>query len=187
MKKILIVLTLVLCLLLAGCIQIDISVPGLKKSETEDTQEEDVEILDYPNEIGTDEEKLLTPLLPDEVFITTAAENGLEGSVYQIYGTVEKITADYNGNMNTIHLNTHKGDVVISNIILGMASDSSFGELGKVNQNTLDRLCPMPSIGEFCRIFAEYQGFSDQYEAPYFIYGSTDYLSEALLSAIGLE
>lgn len=189
MKTKLIVLITIACLLLSGCIQIEISIPGADKPKVEEPQEtEDTMVVaDYPSAIGTDEEKLLIRLLPDEVFETTAEENGLDGTLYQIYGTVEKVAADSDGTMNVIHLRTHKGDIVISNVALSMSSDSSFSKLGAIDADTIEMLCPIPQEGEFCRIFAEYQGFSEKYKAPYFIYGGTDYLAEALLSSIELN
>lgn len=173
-----------------------ITVPDRNDTKTDETQEkvvateevaaEETEIIinDYPDAIGSDEEKLLTPLLPDEVFTSTAEENGLEGTVYKIYGTVTEITADENGNINFIYLHTYMGDIVIQNIIFSMVDDQGFSELGKLDSDVINSLCPIPQKGEFCRIFAEYQGFSGKYNAPYFIYGSQDYMLTVVLEAL---
>lgn len=190
MKIKFVALIVVICLIFTGCIKVEISLPGEDKSETDATQEikeAEVVVLDYPDAIGTDEDKLLMPFLPDEIFNTTAEENGLEGTLYKIYGTVEKITAGDDGVMDTIHLRTPDGNVVITNLALSMEADSSFSELGEVDWDMVERLCPMPKVGELCRIFAEYQGFSETEQAPFFMYGSSDYLSEVLVATIEID
>ncbi len=182
-------LALTICFLLTGCINIEISVPGPNKASeasTQPTEDITTEVLDYPDTIGSDEEKLLTPLLPDEIFDTTAEDNGLDGTLYKIYGTVEDISANSDGVLDTIHLSTHKGNIVITNLAPAMEADSSFNELGTVDWNMVNALCPMPKIGEFCCIFAEYQGYSETYKAPYFSYGSSDFLSDIIISATSL-
>lgn len=163
-----------------------ITFPDRNDPKADETQAEETDIIinDYPDAIGSDDEKLLTPLLPDEVFISTAEENGLDGTVYQILGTVKEITADADGNMNVIHLQTHKGNVVISNIAVSMAAEYSFSELGIINTDTIATLCPMPEIGEFCRIYAEYQGYSEKYQTPYFIYGGIEYLTDVIINSL---
>ena len=190
LKVKLVILALVVCLLFTACIKIEISVPDWNNSKTDSTQEaggteipENV-IYDYPDAIGTTEEKLLTPLLPDDVFESTAEENDLGGTLYQIYGTVTEITSGSNGNMSVIYLHTHQGDIVISNIALSMAADSSFGELGELNLEKVKAMCPMPKEGEFCCIFAEYQGFSEKYKAPFFIYGGEAYMTHVVIEAL---
>ena len=159
----------------------------LKRPNADTNQKaEEVENItrDYPDAIGSEEQKLLTPLLPDEIFKTTAEENGLDGTLYKVYGTVTDITADADGNLNIIHLHTLDGDVVISNLALSIAGDPSFNELGEIDWDKLSSMCPMPSVGEFCRIFAEYQGFSEKYNAPFFIYGGMDYMTSILLNSV---
>ena len=187
MKTKALVLALAICFLLTGCINVEITIPGSNKSPTQSTEASTPEVLDYPDAIGTDEQKLLTPLLPDEVFGTTADENGLDGTLYKIYGTVENITAGSDGVMDTIQLRTHKGNVVISNLALSMEEESSFSELGTVDWDMVKAKLPMPKVGEFCCIFAEYQGYSEKYKAPSFAYGSTDFLSELLIEAIKIQ
>lgn len=190
MKIKLIALVLIVCLLLTGCINVEISIPGsnkLNEATTQSTEATTPEVLDYPDTIGNAEEKLLTPLLPDEVFGSTAEENGLDGTLYKIYGTVENITAGSDGVMDTIQLRTHKGNVVISNLALSMEAESSFSELGTVDWDMVKANLPMPKVGEFCCIFAEYQGYSEKYKAPSFTYGSTDFLSEILFNAIKVQ
>lgn len=190
MKRILLIAALCVCSILSGCIQIEVNLPGPGDLATEiagttlTTEPAAVDIPEYPNTIGTEAEKLMIPIFPDEIFSSTAEENGLGGTLYQVYGTVTDITADSSGIMNTIHLRTYKGNVVISNTALSMAAESSFGELGTINESTIATLCPMPKEGELCCIFAEYQGFSEKYKTPYFIYGSTDYLTDVLLAAV---
>lgn len=152
--------------------------------EAKETEETEIIINDYPDAIGSDDEKLFTPLLPDEVFISTAEENGLDGTVYQILGTVKEITADAHGNMTVIHLHTHKGDLVIENIALSMVDDQSFSELGDIDLDVINSLCPMPQKGEFCRIYAEYQGYSEKYQTPYFIYGGIEYLTDVIINSL---
>lgn len=150
-------------------------------SETTTSSGSNVDILEYPSPIGSEEDKLMIPICPDEIFSTTAEKNGLEGTLYKICGTVTDITADSDGCMNTIHLRTHKGNVVIQNIIISM---SSLDELGTLDESIIETLCPMPKEGELCWIFAEYQGFSEKFKTPFFIYGGSDYLTEVLLSSV---
>lgn len=161
------------------------SVPEGKQTAQEEstTDTPETQVFDYPNTIGTDAEKLLTPILPDKLFGSTAEENGLGGTLYQIYGTVTDIVTDSDGSVD-IHLHTHKGNIVITNLVQSMVNDPSMTALGTFNQATIDSLCPTPKKGEFCRIFAEYQGFSEKYQAPCFIYGSTSFISDVLITAV---
>ena len=165
-------------------------VPALnttKEDTTQTTEKTTADPLDYPDAIGSEGDKLLVPLLPDGVFVTTAEENGLDGTLYKIYGTVENITASSDGVMDTIHLRTHAGNIVISNLALSMEAESRLSELGTVDWDMVKENLPMPKVGEYCRIFAEYQGYSEKYKAPHFTYGSTVFLSELLVEAISIQ
>lgn len=144
------------------------------------------EVLSYPDSIGTAEDKLLTPILPEIVFSTTAEENGLDGTLYQIHGTVLEYILDDAGNPATLRVDTLDGEVVINDPFYGLLETSSNGELGSIDQDKLSSFFPMPEVGEFACIFAEYQGMSNKYNAPFFIYGSNEYLTNALLECIEL-
>lgn len=156
-------------------------------SKTTTSSGSNVDILEYPSAIGTEEEKLMIPICPDEIFSSTAEENELEGTLYRICGTVTDITTDSEGNVNAIFLRTHKGNVVIGHIATAMAAETNFEEIGEIDKAVIEAQCPMPKEGEFCWIFAEYQGFSENFKTPFFVYGGRDYLIHALLSAAELE
>ena len=191
MKRIF-VLLLVISLTLTGCININLTVDNSEPTvpaAQEPTQEDEttVEVLDYPDGIGTEDEKLLTPLLSDELFNSTGEENGKVGTMYQIYGTVDKYIFDEAGNIEALHLTTHKGDIAIGDPCQMFMEDNSMDELGSVDLEKLRRFFPLPAEGEFVRIFAEYQGMSNKYGCPYFIYGDTGYLTNALMESMGFN
>lgn len=183
------VLVLALCLLLTACVKIEITFPENDKDDSTsgNSTEASVEIKDYPDAIASEEEKLLMPLLPDEIFETTAEENNLGGTLYKIYGTVVAITEGPDGIADTIRLNTLEGDVVISNIVFAMEAESTSGELGFTDWEKVKASCPMPEVGESCRVFAEYQGYSEKEQAPHFIYGSSDFLTEIVIASTTIE
>lgn len=178
MKRVFLALFVCICITLSGC-----SGAGLNGEDPQGTQDvtqgsEGTKIKDYPDGIDTTEGKLLTPLLPDEVFTSTAQENGNGGTLYQIYGTVEEFGYDENGAIEWFRVSTHKGDIVVGDPCPAIINS------GTVDAEKLREFFPLPAAGEFVRIFAEYQGMSGKFNCPYFIYTSEDYMVNATIASM---
>lgn len=151
----------------------------------EATQEIAPEIKDYPDKIDTEEGKLLTPLLADELFTSNAEENNLDGTLYQIYGTVtEYIYDEVHSHIEAYRISTHKGEIVVGDPCHDIISGEVFDDLGSIDEAALRSYLPILPKGVFLRVFAEYQGTSYQYGCPFFIYGGTDYLAEAVVASM---
>lgn len=184
MKKSFFIVLICICLLLACCNSSTQDAGNIDDAQLSTQETEPVEVKDYPDLIDTTEGKLLTPLLPDEVFTSSAEENGLDGTLYQVYGTVTEYIYDENSEIEAFRVHTHKGDIVIGDLCQSLISDGTYDELGTIDAEAIRYLLPIPPKDEFLRIFAEYQGMSNEYGCPYFIYGSTDYLTDALLASL---
>lgn len=133
--------------------------------------------IDYPGNTGIPIENGLSDI-PIEVYTQTGAENGLAGTVYSVVGTVKEVGRD--GITDYFIVTTDKGDVWI-----GDYSDITVEEslaLGyEIDLTQLKKYYPQPSVGQKIRVVAEYQGMSELWKLPAFTYGSTDYMTQALM------
>ena len=186
MKNKVIIAFLFICLLLAGCVHIDVHTDGGDNTSkhTAPSSTAEVNIQEYPSDIGTSEEKLLTMLVPSELFTTIGEDNGLIGNLFQIYGTVRDISYDDSGNPCYIHIRHHYGDIIIQDPYYMLTEDSAFDELGEIDPKVLRSYFPLPEVGEFVCFYAEYQGMSNKFNAPFFVYGDSDYMVNAVLDSI---
>ena len=119
---------------------------------------------------------------PDTIYTTSAAENGLDGELYTITGTVTDIQSDDSEYQYTwILIETESGPVVVgnpSNYLLQEIGDSGDTEKCK-------SYFASPSIGDFVCIYSEYMGYSDAFDCAAFIYGGADYMTDAVIDCMG--
>ena len=116
-------------------------------------------------------------ILPDIIFSTTGAENGLVDTVYLIEGKVTDRGID--GEYPYFTVTTKKGAVWISDVSSATASPKP-NQQTRYNLKTLETYYPLPEIGELVRVHAQYQGMSAVNKYPCFVYGSADYLAKSL-------
>lgn len=195
MKKAFLAVLLCLSLIIAGCgIEDDIADSAAENatgnttnstaSTTDATQEEQTEILMYPSNTGIDfVEYALFP--PKEIYTTTAEENGHAGEIYTVSGRVEDYFISDDG-MGYLRISTLEGEVIISDAAESFRTAAGLEALGQIDFDKLRSYCPIPEEGEYCVVFAEYQGMSNTFGCPFFVYASSDYLSEALLRSIAV-
>ena len=123
--------------------------------------------------------------VPNVIYNTTAAENGLAGNIYILDGVLEKTTSLTVGDESMIYENsyitTDHGTVIITNYYKAFY-DASVEEFG---QSTVDAMCPddinnyvLPQIGERARFLVIYHGYSNKENAPVFIFGANSLLFE---------
>lgn len=168
MKKRLIPIVLILMVLFAAC------------SGTPYTPNYDLsgitDIPLYPGNTGINIDNA-ERVLPDTIFSTTGAENGLVDTVYLIEGEVTDRGID--GEYPYFTVTTKKGAVWISDISSATASPSPDSQ-PRYDLDILQNYYPLPEIGELVRVYAQYQSMSATSNYPCFIYGSADYLVKAL-------
>lgn len=172
------ILTLLACavLLLSGCGKEMIA------NETTTSPTEREEVLHYPGDVANGKIPKYADLLPDEVFTTTGEENGLTGNLYMLLGTVKRYVEKPEGYPIYIEVSTMDGDVVIMDPVEFMKYDTASNTmLTDAGLEKLREFYPLPDVGEFVVIFAEYQGMSELFECPAFIYGTSSYMLEAIL------
>lgn len=137
--------------------------------------------IDYPGNTGIPIEEGLTDI-PEEVYTQTGAENGLSGTVYSVVGTVKEVSRGESGDYFVI--TTERGDVWV-----GDASEITVKEslaLGcEIDLSQLKSYYPLPSVGEKVRVAAQYSGMNGVIGLPAFTYGTTDYLTMALMLSTG--
>lgn len=186
MKTRIFTIFLSVCFLLAGCVHINVHMDGEDNSskQTVPNSTAVVNIQEYPSNIGTHEEKLLTQLVPQEVFTTSGEDNGMSGNLFQIYGTVIDIFPDESGDPCYIRIRHHYGEIVIQDPYYMLAEGSAFDELGEIDPEILRSYFPLPEVGDLVCFYAEYQGMSNKFNAPFFVYGDSDYLVDAVLGSI---
>lgn len=117
---------------------------------------------------------------PDVVYNTTAEENGLDGTIYKVTGTV---TAIKTRGERLIYLDTDQGPVVVINAVDGLLAQIH----GRVYQEKCEAYFTQPKVGNYVCIYSEYLGYSDVLDCPCFIYGGSEYITDAFAaSTIGM-
>lgn len=171
-------LSLLLCLsfILAGCGAQDNAIEDAAAATTEKAR---TEVLKYPGDTGI-EFMEYAPLVPEEIYSSTAKENGLDGEIYMIMGTVEEYFFT-DAEVGFLRVDTVEGEVVVADALGTIRASGNQEILNEINFEKMRSYCPIPEEGEFCIIFAEYQGMSNTFNCPFFVYASSDYLTEALL------
>lgn len=102
--------------------------------------------------------------IPEIIFSTTGAENGLSGTIYSFSGKMvgkhPKLSSSY------FVVETKYGEVLMMNIYDGLKDTMS-----------VDEECyATPQIGEYVRFTCIYDGFSGTAEMPCFVYGNDSFL-----------
>lgn len=110
---------------------------------------------------------------PDNIYTTTAEENGLEGEIYKINGSVEDIQYDEESDFSWIFLDTDKGKVAIGNPV-------NYLIVGFIDEEKCRSYFSEPDIGDYVCFFAEYTGYSNLFDCAAFIYGGSDYMYDAM-------
>lgn len=117
---------------------------------------------------------------PSEAMMTQyASENGLHGSPVLLVGTVAEhgvLEIEEGKTIDFFILETADGKTVVNNMqkyLIDYASGNSeleeeFGEIGADYE--------MPAVGEYVKVYAIYDGFSEKYDCPTFYYGISDYM-----------
>lgn len=182
MKKRILVPILIIIALLTGCTHPPEDTSPLTEPITSESttlpQQTDPEHKKYPANTGIDFMEF-APLVPDEIYSTPAEENGLDGTVYMILGTVEGYTTSDGITCICVDTIDH-GKVLIGDPVAILQSTGT-SEYGKIDFEKMRTYFPLPEVGEYMTIFAEYQGMSGKYNCPTFIYTSQDYLLKAIL------
>ena len=170
MKKALIAILVLSLLVTCGC--------SSSSSSDNSKPEEPLKnsLAEYPGYKGISLDTGST-VLPLEVYTQTAAENGLEGTIYYVEGTVTELN-EIDG-VSYFVVTTEKGNVAISDragYITTFAEDYGID----VDIDVFNSYFPIPSTGENVRVFAEYLGMSNSIGLPIFAYGSMNYFYEVM-------
>lgn len=173
MKKILLLL-LIVSTLLIGCSKNGNT--NLLQNNSATVESEEMGGKTYPPENGINLEKDC-PSVPEEIFSTTAEENNLAGTIYKIEGLVEDYVSTGNTNAMVVNTSVNESIIIIDPVSTVQNSEPS----NEIDVEQMRTYYPLPEVGETIIIYAEYQGMSDVYEAPAFLYATEDYLSSALL------
>mgnify|MGYP004482168685 CR=1 FL=1 len=185
--NLLIAIALCLCLLAAGCAKTAAPDAANTPANTQTTAEDvktDTITLPTIAETYFAGQDIATP--PDEIYSTTAEENGLAGTVYRIIGKVTRLDSsleDETG-FTLIRIEMENGEDVIVGNPLHSALDS-IGEGG--NADKCRALFRSPEQGDTVEIYCGYLGFSDEYKLPTFLYGGEAYLNDAIMQCIDAE
>lgn len=121
--------------------------------------------------------------LPDHIYSTSGAENGLGGTVYQFTGTVEECftTEAVDVTVEHIVVSTEGGPVLVSNYYKGIYNFSML----QVGPDLTKAYYPysvdnyvFPNVGETANFVAVYVGYSGAEELPAFILGANSTIFE---------
>lgn len=117
---------------------------------------------------------------PSIVYTTPASENGLDGTIYAVTGTVLEYHPDDEG-FGYFLIETTSGVVAVGTYHeYVIAEFAASYEEAQLDEDLLRSYFAMPSVGDVVCIYAEYTGFSDSEQCAFFVYGGNDYLSDAL-------
>ena len=117
---------------------------------------------------------------PETLYNTYAEENGLDGNIYMVTGTVTDIQNDDSDEYTWIHIDTDSGPVVFANPLNSVLDQ--LGESG--NADKCKSYFTAPEPGDYVRIYGEYIGFSDLFDCASFIYGGSDYMTYAIFDCM---
>ncbi len=177
MKKRFAILFAITILLLSACSK------QTDNHETEpSTTHSKIEVKDYPGDSAIATFGFEYPLSA-ELFDTSAEENGKEGVLYEIYGTVEEYVQYEAQGLAHWKISTHHGDVIVQDTMYYFEHDSEHN----YSTTELERMrvyYPIPEIGEFIHIYAEYQDTKEIYGGPLFSYGGRDYFVKVVMATV---
>ena len=118
---------------------------------------------------------------PAEVFTTTASENGLDGTIYKVSGHVSNIAEHRSEDAFIwIFLDTDSGRAVVGNALNPLLTEAG----DEVDQEKLASYFTLPNVGDYVCIYGEYIGRSDLFNCAAFIYGGTDYMTDAVFECM---
>lgn len=126
-------------------------------------------------------------MIPEEVFTTTAEENGLSGTMCMVVGIVESFDVFEGTNFSYMWVDTiTNGKIIVVDPVPALYEEAETSGWD-VDKEKLRSLFPLPEVGEYAVIIAAYDGWSGKLECPIFVYGGTDYMVKSLLSATSAE
>lgn len=136
----------------------------------------------FPRSLGYDD-SLAIEEIPEIVYTTTGAENGLSGNVCFVEGEVvryEKLESDDKTVMNYFVIKTDLGEVIILDVVgytLEYAQMHHFSKssIEAYQSVTAHEDFQFPKIGQYVRAYGIYEGFSGLFELPIVYFGITDY------------
>lgn len=171
----------VLALLLAVCLLTLPACTGNNNQREIDTTTIPPIIHEYPGDTGISLAEAST-VIPSEVYTQTGEENGLEGTLYVVSGTV--VECNENEASPYFIVRTNQGDVLISDVSMLSVQYGNADYAFEFDSERLADFFPMPKEGEYVYVTAEYKGMSGAKDLPTFVYGSTDYLKAALMLSL---
>lgn len=162
------ILFICMCVILVGC--------GINATPTEPEKAP----VEYPGNTGISINNANTNI-PDIIYSTTGAENGLAGTMYAIVGTVDHIYKQ--GEITNYIIKTDVGELAVMDAYATMSYLPEELDGYTVDAQKFARYFPALQIGEYVKVYAEYRGFSDVIKMPVFLYGGNDYLVDALVNS----
>lgn len=152
---------------------------NLVAPETENTDT----VKSYPGDAAGDMLPKYAEPLSEIVFTTTGEDNGLIGNSYMLMGTVERYVEKPDGYPIYIEISTLDGDVMVMDPVEFLKYDTTQNTmLSEAGLGKLREFYPLPDVGEFVVLYAEYQGMSGVFECPAFLYGTTSYMVNTLVA-----
>lgn len=130
--------------------------------------------------------------LPNVIFNTTAAENGLRGTIYAFEGTVTELTSntevsgEFTYHFENAFVETNGGVVKIVNMFkaqFNTAVDVVGEEYARMYYTDDVDDYVLPQIGEYARFIVVYDGYSGVHNMPLFVLGA----SPAVYKACGCD
>ena len=103
------------------------------------------------------------------------------GTMYRLYGTVENHIKNEDGFVEYFRIDANEGSAIVMNPAAQFLYGEDAAALGDVDKDTLGKYYPIPTIGESVIIYASYEGFSNKYNCPSFLYGGQDYMLDVVL------
>lgn len=117
---------------------------------------------------------------PIEIYSTSAEENGLEGCVYVVYGTVDEVGVLQSNEEPTIpymKITTDEGVVSVVNTYEYAQKyyQEDFAALEEAGSDY-----SFPSVGEYVKVYCTYMGFSEELQMPSLVFGAPEWIVESL-------
>lgn len=180
-RLIAILASMALLLYLPGCAAQETPVGKHTESPTTETRPE---VKHYPGDNKLVHWKYQA-LPPKEIYTTTGEENGLGGTLYMVLGTMEEHIEGEPGEIAFFRISTVEGDVIFADPVSYIAASGEMEQTMTIAQyNQLRSFYPIPSIGETVWIYGEYQGMSNRFGCPSFMYGTEDYMLDVLIEVM---
>lgn len=175
MKKWIAILLAVLAFLIYGCAE---------EPEADNTEPSTAETMAQPKEYPGNSEIATfgqESFVCEELFNTSAEENGQHDVLFQFFGIVEKYVQDEATGVAFLKINTAFGDAVVQDPIYYFERNPDQG-YSDAELERMREYYPIPEVGEFVHIYAEYQDTIDDYGGPLFTYGGRDYFVKVVMA-----